>query len=66
MPPTPQFLNMDEAINCVVSAWTPWKNPTLGNFDGELSIGQIFPSKIRFVTCCEDVFHKVTPKVYYL
>ena len=25
MPPTPQFLNMDEAINCVVSDWTPWK-----------------------------------------
>ena len=27
MPPTPQFLNMDEAINCVVSDWTPWKKP---------------------------------------
>ena len=66
MPPTLQFLNIDEAINCVVSAWTPWKNPTLGNFDGELSIGQIFPSKIIFVTCCEDFFHKVTPKFYYL
>ncbi|KAL6329882.1 hypothetical protein AAG906_039794 [Vitis piasezkii] len=35
MQPTPQFLNMDEAINCVVSDWTPWKNPTLGNVDGE-------------------------------
>ena len=45
MPPTPQFLNMDEAINCVVNDWTPWKKPTLGNIDGELSIGQIFPSK---------------------
>ena len=45
MPPTLQFLNIDEAINCVVSDWTPWKNPTLGNFDGELSIGQIYPSK---------------------
>ena len=45
MPPTPQFLNMDEAINCVVGDWTPWKNPTLGNVDKELSIGQIFPSK---------------------
>ena len=45
MPPTPQFLNMDGAINCVVSDWTPWKNPTLGNVDKELSIGQIFPSK---------------------
>ena len=37
---------MDEAINCVVSDWTPWKNPTLGNVDGELSIGQIFSSKL--------------------
>ncbi|XP_034674615.1 uncharacterized protein LOC117905866 [Vitis riparia] len=45
MPPTPQFLNMDVAINCVVSDWTPWKKPTLGNVDGELSIGQIFSSK---------------------
>ncbi|RVW69911.1 Serine/threonine-protein phosphatase 7 long form-like [Vitis vinifera] len=45
MPPTPQFLNMDAAINCVVSDWTPWKKPTLGNVDGELSIGQIFSSK---------------------
>ena len=45
MPPTPQFLNMDDAINCVVSDWTPWKNLTLGNVDGELSIGQIFSSK---------------------
>ena len=36
---------MDEAINCVVSDWTPWKNPTLGNVDGELSISQIFSSK---------------------
>ena len=43
--PAQQFLNMDEAINCVISDWTPWKNPTLGNVDGELSIGQIFPSK---------------------
>ena len=46
MPPTSQFLNMDETINCVVSDWTPWKNPTLGNIDGKLSIGQIFPSKL--------------------
>ncbi|RVW75122.1 hypothetical protein CK203_057867 [Vitis vinifera] len=23
MPPTPQFLNIDGAINCVVSDWTP-------------------------------------------
>ncbi|KAL6340698.1 hypothetical protein AAG906_014388 [Vitis piasezkii] len=46
MPPTPQFLNMDEVINCVVSNWTPWKKPTLGNVDGELSIGQIFSSKL--------------------
>ena len=45
MPPTSQFLNMDETINCVVSNWTLWKNPTVGNVDGELSIGQIFPSK---------------------
>ena len=45
MPPTPQFLNMDEAINCVVGDWTLWKNPTLGNVDEELSIGQIFPLK---------------------
>ena len=45
MPPTPQFFNMDGAINCVVSDWTPWEKPTLGNIDGELSIGQIFPSK---------------------
>ena len=45
MPPTPQLLNMDKAINCVVSDWTPWKKPTLGNVDGELSINQIFPSK---------------------
>ena len=36
---------MDEAINCVVSDWTPWKNPTLGNVNGDLSIGQIFCSK---------------------
>nr|CAN83766.1 hypothetical protein VITISV_022126 [Vitis vinifera] len=46
MQPKPQFLNMDKAINCVVSDWTPCKNPTLGNVDGELSIGQIFPSKL--------------------
>ena len=46
MPPTRNFFNMDEAINCVVSDWTPWKNLTLGNVDGELSIGQIFPSKL--------------------
>ena len=45
IPPTPQFLNMDKTINCVVRDWTPWKNPTLGNVDRELSIGQIFPSK---------------------
>ncbi|RVW92837.1 Serine/threonine-protein phosphatase 7 long form-like [Vitis vinifera] len=45
MPPTPQFLNVDEVINCVVSDWTPWKKPILGNVDGELSIGQIFSSK---------------------
>ena len=45
MPPTLQFLNMNGVINCVVSDWTPWKNPTLGNIDVELSIGQIFPSK---------------------
>ena len=45
MPPTQQFLNMDKAINCIVSDWTPWKNPTLGNVDGELLISQIFPSK---------------------
>ncbi|RVW43332.1 hypothetical protein CK203_070261 [Vitis vinifera] len=45
MPPTPQFLNMDATINCVVSDWTPWKKPTLGNVDGKLSIGQIFSSK---------------------
>ena len=45
MPPTQQFLNMDKAINCIVSDWTPWKNPTLGNVDGKLSISQIFSSK---------------------
>ena len=45
MPHTPQFFNKDVAINCVVSDWTPWENPTLGNIDGELSIDQIFPSK---------------------
>nr|CAN83615.1 hypothetical protein VITISV_011368 [Vitis vinifera] len=39
---------MDEAINYVVSDWTPWKNPNLGNVDGELSIGQIFSSKLDF------------------
>ena len=66
MPLTQQFLNMDDAINCVVSDWTPWKKPTLGNVDGELSIGQIFFLKIRFATCCEDVFHKVAPRVYCL
>ena len=46
MTPTPQFLNMDEAINCVVNDWTLWKNPTLGNIDGELSNDQIFSSKL--------------------
>ena len=45
MPHTQQFLNMDRVINCVVSDWTSWKNPTLGNVDGELSIGRIFSSK---------------------
>ena len=48
MPPTQQFSNMGEAINYVVSDWTPWKNPNLGNVDGELSIGQIFSSKLDF------------------
>ena len=43
MPPTPQFLNMDGAINCVVSDWTPWKTPWCE--DGELSIGKVFASK---------------------
>lgn len=45
MPPTPQFLNMDRVINCIVSDWTPWKNPTSGNIDVDLSIDQIFSSK---------------------
>ena len=39
---------MDGAINCVVSDWTSWKKPTLGNVDGELSISQIFSSKSDF------------------
>ena len=38
MLPTPQFLNMDEAINCVISDWTPWKKPTLGNVETMTSI----------------------------
>ena len=45
MPPTPQFFNMKGAINCVVSDWTQWENPSLRNIDGELSIDHIFPSK---------------------
>ena len=48
MPPIPDFLNMNETINYVVGDWTPWKNPTSGNVDGELSIGEIFPSKVYF------------------
>ena len=38
MLPTPQFLNMDEAINCVISDWTPWEKPTLGNVETMTSI----------------------------
>ena len=48
IPHTPDFLNMNGTINYVVSDWTPWKNQTLGNADGELSIGEIFPSKFYF------------------
>ena len=48
---------MDEAINYVVSDWTSWKNPTLGNVDGELSIDQIFPSK-------SDLQHAV--KIFFI
>lgn len=31
MSPTPQCLNVEGAINCVVSDWTPKKNINLGN-----------------------------------
>ena len=43
---TQQFLNTDGAINCVLSDWTPLENQPLGNIEGHLSIGQIFPSKV--------------------
>ena len=40
MPPTQQFLNMDEAINCVVSDWTPWKTQMLM---GSYQLAKYFP-----------------------
>ena len=45
IPPTQQFLNMDEAINCVVSDWTPWKTQMLM---GSYQLAKYFPQNQIF------------------